>query len=386
MKISSLSSPLSLPFPFPYLCFLFFGFILTYIILKLILLGIFGKLLKNSLLDKINKKDFVWFNKFYCLCFLIILIIKIFSLSINTVFLDTSINIKLNDIHFSIKGDYLDTIFSNFGTASVFIVGSKIAASFVLKSKMSLGAKIGTVVGSGSLTTATFHTINNLNGIIKGKIIPRQIENSSISLEIKDVVISDGTSNSFFSYLNSKPAFLFPKFKPDSKFILNDERLGFLYPSLTESFKVTQNKDLNTRVIELLKERAEKENFEKLLKEFDDFIITSPLEPNELAFSQIKNDLFTVLSGKLIIDIITVYLIIILIYIFTVKFLINKNTNLEKIKNWFFGNYIHYILSKIILGWEKSSIIWIYFILFSLLISSIGSIYILFGCLIILKN
>ena len=91
MKISSLSSLLSLPFPFPYLCFFFF--ILTYIILKLILLGIFGKLLKNSLLDKINKKDFVWFNKFYCFCFLIILIIKIFSLSINTVFLDTSINI-----------------------------------------------------------------------------------------------------------------------------------------------------------------------------------------------------------------------------------------------------------------------------------------------------
>jgi len=133
----------------------------------------------------------------------------------------TSKNIKLNDVHFSLNGDYFDKLFVNLGATSVFILLTKIAASFLLKSNMSLCDKIGNVVGTGGLSTATFHMVNSTKGTIKGNIIPQQGENSII-LKIKDVVVSDGnTSISFILYISSNPVSLIQKLNFINNFIYN---------------------------------------------------------------------------------------------------------------------------------------------------------------------
>ena len=53
-----------------------------------------------------------------------------------------------------------------------------------------------------------------------------------------------------------------------------------------------------------------------------------------------------------------------LVFIFTIKFVIDSDLFLEKVKTLPLGKYLYYILNKLISIWKNSSILWIYFILF----------------------
>jgi hypothetical protein len=65
----------------------------------------------------------------------------IFVLLNNTIYLDTNINVKLDDLNFSITGEYIDKIFTHFGAVTAFLIGYRLAAAFVTKHPMSLGGK-----------------------------------------------------------------------------------------------------------------------------------------------------------------------------------------------------------------------------------------------------
>ena len=80
-----------------------------------------------------------------------------------------------------------------------------------------------------------------------------------------------------------------------------------------------------------------------------------------------------------------IYLIFMLIFIFIFKFILDKKISIEKIENLSLNYYIKVILKNLILGWKKSSSIWIIFILIFLLIFSCSSAYAIYACLFILK-
>nr|QCI56455.1 hypothetical protein [Hypsizygus marmoreus] len=94
----------------------------------------------------------------------------------------------------------------------------------------------------------------------------------------------------------------------------------------------------------------------------DILFIHSPLEFSDLSI--IHNDLITILNYNLIVNLFMVYLILMLVFIFTIKFVIDSDLFLEKVKTLPLGKYLYYILNKLISIWKNSSILWIYFILF----------------------
>ena len=117
----------------------------------------------------------------------------------------------------------------------------------------------------------------------------------------------------------------------------------------------------------------------------DNIIINSSLESNDMLITNIKHNLITILNYNLTINLIMIYLIIMLIFIFTFKFLLNKSISIEKIDNLPLNYYIKLIIKNLTLAWKNSSIFWIFFILFFLLIFSCSSAYAIYGCLFILK-
>ena len=228
--------------------------------------------------------------------------------------------------------------------------------------------------------------INQTSGIIKGIITTEKESNGSISLHVKDVNISSSLDSQNFDNLtntiNMNTDF---KNKITPKF----------YESLLERSERLFNKnnlfirsDKDSKIIEMIKEKHNGNITELFSKSEDTLLINSPLESNNLINSELKNSIIEILNYNLTINLIMIYFILMLIFIFTIKYVINKETFSEKILNLplgFKGKYLQIFLIKIITAWQASNILWIYFILFFLLFFSCSSTYAIYGCLFVLK-
>jgi hypothetical protein len=188
--------------------------------------------------------------------------------------------------------------------------------------------------------------VNYTAGTIRGKNLAQQgLNEVSVSLHIKDVVISEGNiSNNIGNIISSDPTCIIPKFQ----FSIEDRLSRF--NSLNNKLSIIDvNNKPESKIINMIEKQNNCSLNEIFYKEnsINNIIINSPLE-------NIKNDLITILSYNLIVNLIMVYFICMLIFIFTFKFVINNNINLEKVKILPLGYYIHFILSNIILGWQKT--------------------------------
>ncbi len=111
--------------------------------------------------------------------------------------------------------------------------------------------------------------------------------------------------------------------------------------------------------------------------------INSPLEPSHLI--NFQQDLITILGYNLIVNITMIYLLLMLTWAFTVRFVLDTDSFLTKVKSWSLGKYLYPVLNKLINIWKKSTVLWIYFILFFLLFFSIASSYAIYACLFVLS-
>ena len=121
-------------------------------------------------------------------------------------------------------------------------------------------------------------------------------------------------------------------------------------------------------------------------KDSFDIILLSPLESAEAGFIQLKADLISILNNVLSLHGIMVYLICVLIFIFTIKIVIDKNISIDRVKFLPLGKFIHFILSRLISSWRFSTTTWIYIILSLLLIFLCSSSYIIYTCILILNT
>jgi hypothetical protein len=373
-----------LSFLFLYLSIFIYSFIFQLLAFYFILSGYLGIFFKKKLLEKIKINDFFWFNKFLINFVLLYLIIVFFN---STFYLDSPTIVNCNIDGVTVKGEYIEKIFTHFGAASAFIIGSRLAAGFLSKHTMSILGKIGTIAGSGGISSASFHKVNYTAGTIRGIISGQTTSDNSKNIHIKEVQIS--------SDLNLNNSVDLSK--------LNVESLAnkhILIPNFINKFEgkfhctpsTNNSKSKTIELLEQTKDQSISEIFAQdnttIIEKINNSIINSPLESNDLGVtqSQLFSDLTTILSYNLTVNLFMIYLISVLIFAFTVRFVIDNNLLLDKVKSLPLGKYIHYILNKILNIWRDSNILWIYFILFFLFIFSCSSSYAIYGCLFILEN
>jgi len=311
--------------------------------------------------------------------------------SINTVYLDSStiVNCHLDDTTVKISGDYIDKIFIHFGAASAFVVGSRLAAAFVTKHPISLFGKMELVAGSGSMTSVYFQLRSTTAGVIIGIMSGHKNSDNSFSIHIKDVNISSDINQSngvelsqlnMDSLLNKQ--IIIPKFKGDFISIF-EEKINLISSNDNSKSKIVVyiEKSSDSTISEIFGQ-----DNSTIIEKIKNSIINSPLESNDVGISQTQllNDMTTILTYNLTLNIFMLYLISVLIFAFTIRFVIDSEIILSKMKSLPLGKYTHYILTKIFSFWKDSNILWIYFILFCLFVFSCSSSYAIYGCLFIL--
>lgn len=118
------------------------------------------------------------------------------------------------------------------------------------------------------------------------------------------------------------------------------------------------------------------DNFYKYIIKWGDntIFINSSLEIPTTYIVTVSKSLYDniiiILSYNLLINIGIIYLLCILTFVFTTRFIIviiiNHDLILNKVKSLKYSKFLHYILSKLLNIWKNTSVIWIYFILFNL--------------------
>nr|YP_009048497.1 hypothetical protein [Heterobasidion irregulare] len=119
-------------------------------------------------------------------------------------------------------------------------------------------------------------------------------------------------------------------------------------------------------------------------EEIQNNIINSPLENGDLYVLQ--NQIIEILNYSFIINLIMVYFILMGIFIFTIKILIDKNISIDFVKGLPFGKFIPFMLKKLISIWSNSNIFWIYLIFIVLLLGTISTTFALYACLFVLQD
>jgi len=131
------------------LYFFIFSLLLNIILIKTINLGFLGQNFKNKLkylLDNhLNLLTLFAFSTF---------LLAQYTVSLNTIYLDSDSEIVVKTVlensKLEIKGEAIQIIASNFGSAAVFAASIRIAAALVSKSKLGLLPKAGFIGGTGA--------------------------------------------------------------------------------------------------------------------------------------------------------------------------------------------------------------------------------------------
>ena len=171
--------------------------------------------------------------------------------------------------------------------------------------------------------------------------------------------------------------------------LMNKDYFSFIH----EANNYRQFINQKSRIIELI-EKEKGETLSQIFKNSDStteltsntFFINSPIEPNERILIEYYDFFTTILQQDYILHFLMIYLIIMLIYLFTIKLILDKNISFEPIKNLPLGPILFKIITKFISIWKNSLYFWIYFILIFLLIFVSCSTYVLYVCTTILQG
>lgn len=291
--------------------------------LEAVLIGAGGSILKDLLWDKIYNKDFSWFTKML-FCFMII---YLFMTCIdNPIYLDSKdVNVTLGEVKFVVTGEYIERIITQFGSVSAFVVGAQLAAGFVMKHPMSIPGKIGTSLLVGGISSASFQMVSLGNGIIRGNLSSSKSASDTLVLEVNNVEISK----------TQAPEGIFQKLSDLTEHVSTSEMIrpkfsGFRLNSTLDNSFIQTAKGTKS-VSDLIKDENLCDNFFKQSIKMGDntdlIFIESPLEPS------LQNDLVTILSYNLLVNLTISYFVLLLTLALTVRFVIDIDSFLNKFKS-----------------------------------------------------
>ena len=319
-----------------------FSLLFHTIFLFLTKLGLFGQKLKKKIIQILTYNPI----SLYVLYFFVILLI-IFYINYNVIYCDSdniTFTTVIQNLEITLSGGVLNDVFRTLGNVGVFTAGARISAAIVSKQKMGTLPKVGIIGSTAAGFTMVFQIINTqFTG--NSSLIP-----SSITVNLSQV----------------KPTI--PNTSP--------EAWNNLISSFFGGIKIEGKIPLLNNTI-----RGNPEQISKVIEQLDlmnpnwrDLFINSPLELGDHSNSLVSF-LFTSLSNSLYLHYINLYLIIMLIIIFTCKYIIDRNINLLPIKKIFGGKYLYLGLTKYLSFWRNSVNFWLYYIMFSLLIFNLASCY-----------
>lgn len=329
--------------------------------------GSLGSHLKITLNDFLEKRIYL----IIIISFFLYIFISIISHS-NMIFLDGNeviVSTTINDVNFKISGEALTQIYQNLGSAAVFVAGTRIAAGLLAKHPMGLIPKVGTIGGTGAGFTITYRRIlealNQASGKSQGDItISAPVKINLEKIEHIDInnTLGDLLTNAF------KPdRSLFGDYSTGFKF--KNEKVFNIWTNKYETFLSDDNVINNNKVLKTL---------EEFNPNWKDSFISSPLESN--------NYILNTLSDILLLDYIILYLLFMLLIIISCKFIIGENIELKTIKRFVYIDLLSNLIKKYITIWQKSNILWIYFILISIMIFEMVSIFSINSVINILTN
>jgi hypothetical protein len=396
-----------------------------------VLSGFAGNYLKNWLSNKIAKNDFVWFNKLLIYGGIFYLFV-IFTANYHMIHLDNIYEVEIDNVKASIPAETAKLLISDWGSTAAFIGGARIGALLVNKYPISIVSKIATSLVTGTLTSFTCKMTNVVMGKVgnvvtggmNGNIESNPLTDNSLSFVAKKVKASMHTQR-FANEINNSIPRLPNKslFENGREWLRNNsmENLNSVSDQVENTGNVMVDNNVTSTILNTIDKNQLTKDFHDLNKilvdnvggkpnlienvdgvtktnlienvdginssssSIADFFINSPLEStaSEILNATLKADLTTVLSDNLFVNIGIVYLLCVLAFAFTVRFVVDHDFILNKVKalNPPFGKVLHYILSKILSVWKNASVLWIYFILFFVICFCCASSYVIYGCL-----
>jgi hypothetical protein len=336
---------------------------LNIFILAVINLALFGLHLKTILNNLLEKRIYL----ISIFSFFFFIMMKYYSI---TMYLEEVIvSTTIDNVKFEISGEALTQIYQNIGSASVFAVGASITAGLVAKYPVGLIPKVGIIGGTGSLFTINYRLImDSFNSGINqshGNIsisAPVRISLERIEHLDKNKNINELITNAF------KPEnYLFGDFSTRLQF-----KKETVYNSLTNKFNtilLDDNIINNSNILKALEQQNHN---------WKDSFIPSPLEPTDF--------IINTLSNNILLEYIILYLLFMLLIIISCKILIRDEIELKTIKRFVVSEVLSKFIKKYITIWQTSNILWIYFILISIIISEMVSILSLINILKIFTN
>jgi len=327
--------------------------------------GALGSHLKITLNDLLEKRIYL----ILIFSFYIYIFISIISHS-NIIFLDGNefiVSTTINDVNFKISGEALTQIYQNLGSTAVFVAGTRVAAALLAKHPMGIIPKIGTIGGTGAGFTITYRRILEALNQSSGQGDITISAPVKINLEKIDHIDINNTLKDLLSTAFKPDRSIFGDYSTGFKF-KNDKVFNF-WTNKYETFLSDDNVINNNKVLRAL---------EEINPNWKDSFISSPLESN--------NYILNTLSDIILLDYIVLYLLFMLLIIISCKFIIGDNIESKTIKRFVYIDLLSNLIKKYITIWQKSNILWIYFILISIMIFEMVSIFSISSVLNILTN
>jgi hypothetical protein len=322
-----------------YLITLFFNsLILNTIFFSLINSGYLGNNLKHSFHKLITQNTNLMTLINFIISFIIIYYLK------NLIYLEDNITItaKIEGNAFQLSGETINAIFYQLGTAVVFTVGVRIAASLVAKRSLSLLPKAKIIAVGASGLAVSYRLLKEF--LPEGNINNGYLNTGPMEIKIEGIILD--------------PVKIGPNIKIFSNENLNSLRLDNL------NFKPLNFDNLQNSNLEEASKTIQELN--KINPNWKNSFINSPLEPDKIQF------ILDSINDNIILHFISTYLLVILLIILITKLVLLNLNYLNKFK---LNKIFKYLLFKYISVWQKSSLIWIFFILGLLIIFNLASLF-----------
>lgn len=375
-----------------------FGSLVSYIIFTFITKGWLGKIFKVKGAKVLKNK--VLFNTYFI--FFIILYFLIFiSIDSSIIGLDSTDSFSVSIEGTKIEVTVLSEIGKKYGPHFAFLTGLRIGAALVSKGNMALTSKIGATVATGSASALGYSI--TMDGYNLFKVLVQQpTQNTTNTFAVKINLSSsnpqsyDNTSQILTNIID--PNIFIPSSKTSVSSVISEHGLTNNFNSILDKLNIINtstnvSEAVDSKIIaELSKSRNLAEVFAKGVEVHSDLSVTiantpslnSPLESHSLDL------VISILTKDLLLHSCMLYLIFNLLIMFTIKLIADKNLYTpyweSKVKSLPLGNIINILLLKLIASWRLSSVLWIYFVIFSLFIATCFSTFGVYACLTGLKG
>jgi hypothetical protein len=339
-----------------------FGFLFTFIIMQVLLLGYLGHFIKKNLTLKFEKEDFNWLYRILIIFIFITVFLQFDFLDV--VYLDENINVKVDGVDFSFSGGIIQQIATHFGNFVAFGISAKIVAGMVTTHKsLTIPGKIGVILASGTSSSLTFNIINQSNQMIRAKVFYELHQlgaaNNKICMNIKKMDIftnlNDSQIETISASLTGKSDSNLSVFKGylDHPFTINNNNTNInnnfsvLFKDKFQVSTSTTTERGELRIITAIEE-YKSDTLSNIFS--NSYPINNPLENGDLFIIENKSQLIDILSSSYYLNLIIVYFCIMLAIIFAFKFVININSYSDRIKSLPLGKHIYYVLNKFIIA------------------------------------